>query len=118
MRTALDEFIRRVGDTAVVPESVMREAFLDAGNIPQTPPVEITWQGQQAVLTSPIGASIGYRLNEEGPWQLYTHPVSLNASTSADADASTSTRVNTIEAKSVRYGWQASEVVVAKWPND
>ena len=118
MRTALDEFILRVGDTAVVPESVMREAFLDAGNIPQTPPVEITWQGQHAVLTSPIGASIGYRLNEEGPWQLYTHPVSLNASTSGPANASTSTPVNTIEAKSVRYGWQASDVVVAQWSND
>ena len=118
MRNALDEFILRVGDTAVVPESVMREKFLDAGNIPQTPPVEITWQGQQAVITSPIGASIGYRLAGNSSWQLYTHPVSFNASTSTSANTSTDTPVNTIEAKSVRYGWQVSEVVVGQSPND
>ena len=118
MRNALDEFILRVGDTAVVPESVMREEFLDAGNIPQTPPVEITWQGQQAVITSPIGASIGYRLAGNSSWQLYTHPVSFNASTSTSANTSTDTPVNTIEAKSVRYGWQVSEVVVGQRPND
>ena len=96
----------------------MREEFLDAGNIRQTPSVKITWQGQQAVITSPIGASIGYRLAGNSPWQLYTQPVSLNASTSTSANTSTNTPVNTIEAKSVRYGWQVSEVVMGQRPND
>jgi hypothetical protein len=44
-------------------------------------------------LTSPIGASIGYRLHPEQPWQLYTQPIAAES----------------FEAKSVRYGWAESQ---------
>lgn len=114
MRRALDEFILRVGDTSDEPEHVMRDKFLNAGQIPQTPPVEITWQGSQALITSPIGASIGYRLSSKSPWQLYTQPVA----TDSPSDAAANALLNTIEAKSVRYGWQTSEVVTSQKPNE
>jgi arylsulfatase A-like enzyme len=122
LSNALDKFILRVGDTSVEPESVMRERFLNAGQIPQTPAVEITWQGQQAVITSPIGASIGYRLDGESTWQLYTGPIAASvSSTTASADsftASFTASFTKIEAKSVRYGWQASEVVTSQRPSE
>ena len=122
MSHALDRFILRVGDTGTEPESIMRGKFLDAGNIPQTPPVEITWQGHRAVVTSPIDASIGYRLNGESSWQLYTGPVATNAAKSTSTKASTGASTNAptikIEAKSVRYGWQASEVVTSQRTNN
>ena len=113
MDKALNEFIDKVGDTGREPENKMRDRFLLAGEIPKTPPAQITWINGKAVITSPIGASVGYRIISESPaeansatkaqsWELYRQPIDAN----------------TIEAKSVRYGWQASDITTSQRPRE
>jgi hypothetical protein len=84
-----------------------------AGEIPKTPPAQITWINGKAVITSPIGPSVGYRIISESPseansatkaqsWELYRQPI----------------EANTIEAKSVRYGWRASDITTSQQPSE
>jgi arylsulfatase A-like enzyme len=89
----LDSFLERVDDTSNVAETQLRADFLVDGQLRQTPPPTAQWRSGTAHLTSPIGASIGYRLHPEQPWQLYTQPIAAES----------------FEAKSVRYGWAESQ---------
>ncbi len=73
----------------------MRATFLADGQLPITPEPAADWNGDQVTLSSPIGASIGYRLADDEPWRLFRGPI----------------RAESISAKSVRYGWQESPVV-------
>ena len=93
LRGALDAFLQRVGDTSERAEKEMRAAMLNEGAIPVTPAPLIQLDGNTLTLSSPIGASIGYRYQGDTHWRLYTEPVSARALT----------------AKSVRYGWRESE---------
>ena len=45
------------------------------------------------------GGSIGYRINDDDAWQLYTDPIQLTKS------------VTRIDAKAVRYGWAESDAI-------
>ncbi len=94
MAAALDAFLARVGDTSAVDEAVMRDRLLDDGVIPTTPPVQFSSEDGALHIVSPIGASIGYRYPGETHWRLYTSPL----------------RNVAVEARSVRYGWQAGEI--------
>ena len=88
----LDDFLSRVGDTSEVAEQTLRQQFLENGTLRQTPPPTVIWQNGKAQLSSPIDASIGYRLEPDAPWQLYTEPL----------------QAQSLQAKSIRYGWAES----------
>lgn len=112
LRAELDGFIDRTQDMGAMPETELRASFLIDGDLPQTPPPEITWDGDRAVIKSKQNVSIGYRLREETAaaemnalsgehsWRLYVEPVAGEL----------------IEAKAVRYGWRESVVVRARRP--
>lgn len=98
LRKALEEWHDLVADLSDEPEAVMAERFWPGGKQPITEPPSYTLQEGQIVIASPtVGASIGYRLDEDGPWRLYTGPFTLPAGA-------------VLEAKAVRYGWQESSV--------
>ena len=92
MRRALDAFIQEVGDTSAEDEESMRAAMLNDGVVRETPPPSHTLNGNRLTLSSPIGASIGYRYLDESNWQLYTAPITHRP----------------VAVKSVRYGWRES----------
>ena len=96
MRSALDDWLARVGDTGDVPEAEMRDGFLDEGSVPVTLPPEVVQKDGLLTVEADDNASIGYRV-AEGDWQLYVKPVELNE--------------QSVEFKAVRYGWRESAVV-------
>jgi arylsulfatase A-like enzyme len=98
LRGALDGWIERVGDSSEESEAEMRNRFLEDGEVPVTPAPEGAWH--QGLLTVEVAenASIGYRVDEEGRWLLYTKPIPMQA--------------RRVELKAVRYGWRESAVVV------
>ena len=95
LRQQLDIFLTRVGDTSRMNEIELRSQLLPQGEQPSTPPPNAVWRDGRLHLSSPIGASIGYRLSKEHPWLLYTAPLNHRQ----------------VQAKSVRYGWQESPTV-------
>ena len=94
LREVLLNFVETRHDTGEIAEHVLRDRLLDAGQVPTTPPPSIQVINDKIHLRSDINASIGYRYSD-GPWRLYSTPISQGE----------------IEAKAVRYGWHASQVV-------
>ena len=101
MRAALDAFLAEVGDTGAIAESELRAMYLQNGALPQTPPPTIAIQNGLLTLTSEHDASIGYRLSSSPNWYLYTQPVTIETS-----------KLSSITAKAIRYGWRESEEVL------
>lgn len=104
MRSALDSWLERVGDTREIPEAEMVARFQPRGAPEVTPPPRIVVEGRRVSLRSDaLGTSLGYRIGADR-WRLYTGPF--------DAPPGTSVR-----AKAVRYGWDESEEVRANVPD-
>lgn len=98
LRKALADWRQRVPDLSDEPEAEMMQRFWPNGEQPVTrPPVIRVDQGRTVIECPTPGASIGYRING-GPWRLYHQPFSLPEGAA-------------LEARSVRYGWQESDVV-------
>ena len=98
LRIAMDEWLESVDDWSDTPENEMVTGFLDEGEQRKTPAPTIASAGNQVTLShTDSGASLGYKINE-GPWQLYTVPLSV-------------TNDAVVHAKAVRYGWEESEVI-------
>ena len=105
LRRAYERWTARVGDDSQVPERTMIERIWPGMKQPLTgaPSVEIKRRGSQHLLVArptTDGSSIGYRLAPDGPWQLYTRPVSLPDD-------------SRVEVKAIRYGYAESAVVRA-----
>jgi arylsulfatase A-like enzyme len=102
MRSALDAWLERVGDTRETPENELVARFQPRGEPEVTPPPSIVVEGRRVAIRSATpGASLGYRIDDR--WRLYTEPF--------DAPPDSSVR-----AKAVRYGWDESEEVHAHVP--
>ncbi len=104
LSAALSAWRARVGDPGLMPEDEVIKAAWGAVRQPQTVAPVITTsqdaQGVSVVLASATeGASIGYRLEGEMRWRLYTGP--FNAETGQH-----------IEAKAIRYGFKESAASV------
>jgi arylsulfatase A-like enzyme len=103
MRSALDSWLERVGDTRETPEDELVARFQPRGEPEVTPPPSIAVEGRRVAIRSATpGASLGYRIDADR-WRLYTEPF--------DAPPDSSVR-----AKAVRYGWDESEEVHANVP--
>ena len=103
LSAALSAWRARVGDPGLMAEDRMIKAAWGAEAQPQTS-APVIKQGkdnglESVTLTSAtVGASIGYRLEGEARWRLYTEPFAVAARTR-------------VEAKAIRYGFKESEVV-------
>ena len=97
----LTDFLIRVGDKSELSEDEMKETFLCNGEICQTAAPTLTWENGKAHLSSKEGASIGYKAKKSDKWSLYIAPLDLS----------------TFRYKAVRYGFEESEVLVARAPN-
>lgn len=103
MRSELDSWLERIGDTREIPEDEMVARFRPRGEPEVTPAPAIAVVGRRVVIRSETpGTSLGYRIGA-GRWRLYAEPF--------DAPFGSSVR-----AKAVRYGWDVSEVVRADVP--
>ena len=100
MRAALDQHLARVGDWSDEPESAMVARFKPGGRQLVTPAPQASLEAGRLHLAAGVeGASLAYRL-DAGPWRVYGKPVTIPAG------------IKEIEARSVRYGWEASEIVI------
>ena len=97
----LTDFLIRVGDKSELSEDEMKETLLCDGEICQTAAPTLTWENGKAHLSSKEGASIGYKAKKSDKWSLYIAPLDLS----------------TFHYKAVRYGFEESEVLVARAPN-
>jgi len=99
LRAEFQRWRQAVPDYSDEPEAEMALRFWPGGVQPVTPaPVfSRTARGIELACDS-AAASIAYRV-DEGRWQLYTAPVQLPSG-------------SRLSARSVRYGWQASDVVI------
>lgn len=104
MRHALDAWLRRTPDLSATDEREMMLSMWPGGMQPQTAPVRISRDGRgRIVLQSRApGASIEYRWRggaASGRWSLYTGPFEPGGG-------------GTVEARSIRYGYSASDITV------
>ena len=98
MRGAMDDWLARVGDWSEEPEDAMVARFEPGGERQVTPAPTLSVSGGELLITpAAAGHSLEYRL-DDGRWQLYTGPASVDPT-------------NAIEARAVRYGWEESEIV-------
>ena len=86
---------RELGDTGAIAEAQLRARLLPEGEVPMTPAPTVKIMDNMVHVSSPIGASIGYRRPGDAHWQLYSGPLPDQP----------------LDLKSVRYGWVASPVV-------
>ena len=103
LEAALDAWVERTGDMAATPEAEMIDQMWPGGEQPKTaaPRTRLTRDGGETrveLLSDTPGASIGYRIGEQGGWRLYVEPVILE-----DGER--------LEAKAVRYGYAESAIV-------
>lgn len=97
-RTALGDWQSGVDDWSAEPEAAMVERFNPGGKQPTTPtPSFVEASGKLLINNREPHASIGYRVNG-GDWQLYSGSIVARPG-------------DTVEAKSVRYGWKESDPV-------
>jgi arylsulfatase A-like enzyme len=100
LRGALEAWQTNVADLATEPEALMAERMWPGGKSPVTARPSTTRIGDELRITcTSEGASIGYRINDDDAWQLYTDPIHITKS------------VTRIDAKAVRYGWAESDAI-------
>jgi arylsulfatase A-like enzyme len=100
MRNAYAAWRGRVPDWSDQPESDMAEAMWPGGHQPVTAAPQFFPVGQKVKIVSDTqGASLRYRI-DDGPWRIYTEPISVPEGALLKADA-------------VRYGYRASQEGVA-----
>jgi arylsulfatase A-like enzyme len=101
MEQALSNFLERVGDTSVISEEQMRENFLCENEVCKTPNPQIQWKNGKAHLSSEMGASVGYQIQNSEHWALYQTPIELP----------------NFKYKAIRYGFEESETLLARRPS-
>ena len=103
MRSALDAWMVEVEDTGDVPEEVLVKRFWPDGVQPVTPAPSLrSVDGRVLVENATPGASSELRV-DSGPWRLFVAPLAIASG-------------STVEARSVRYGWEESGVVTLRTP--
>jgi len=98
LRDELARWRERIGDWSDESEEAMVARFQPGGDAPVTATPLIALKDGQLHITAADDASIGYRI-DEGPWLLYTVPLTVEANAS-------------IEARAIRYGWDESDTAV------
>ena len=99
LAAALSAWRMQIGDPGKLAEDQLIRAAWGADEQPTTraPTLQQTSAGTVRLESATAGASIGYRLNDEPRWRLYTAPFPAVAGAR-------------VEAKAIRYGFKESEV--------
>jgi N-sulfoglucosamine sulfohydrolase len=100
LRAALDGWLSNTVDQSETPEIEMAQMFWPQGEQPVTEKPEIRFSQETStvqLIANTEGVSIGFRING-GDWHVYKQPLTV-------------TTKDSVEAKAVRYGWLASDVV-------
>lgn len=96
MREAYADFYARVPDWSDQPEAKMAADMWPGGHQPVTAAPQFLPVGQKVKIVSDTqGASLRYRI-DDGPWRIYTEPISVPEGAS-------------LKAQAVRYGYRASQ---------
>jgi hypothetical protein len=102
MRAQLREWSEQTGDLGGTPEEELKERMWPGGNQPVTAVPTISVRAGKAVIQCATeGASIGYRIGADGPWQLYSKPVEHK-------------RAETLQAKAIRIGCKESQIATRR----
>jgi N-sulfoglucosamine sulfohydrolase len=99
LAAALSAWRMQIGDPGKLAEDQLIRAAWGADEQPTTraPTLQQTSAGTVRLESATAGASIGYRLNDEPRWRLYTAPFPAVAGAR-------------VEAKAIRYGFKESDV--------
>jgi arylsulfatase A-like enzyme len=98
MRRALAGWQLRVGDRSDLDEATMAERFWPGGEQPVTEAPQLAIEAGQLTVTNPTAGASSEVRTDGGAWKLVTGPQPMPSGSA-------------IEVRSVRYGWQESEVV-------
>ncbi len=100
LRAAHKAFTKKHGDLGLIPESeLIRKLWPPDGKQAGTASPKVETPGDSIAITCETeGASIAYRLNGSGAWQLYSGPFDLE-------------RPFRLEAQAIRLGWKPSPVI-------
>lgn len=80
------QWAEATGDLGLIPEPVFDDMKWPGGSIPQCNAPTIAYEdGHLRLACSTPGASIVYRLDDDGPWQLYRFPFDAPTGTSLQA---------------------------------
>jgi hypothetical protein len=98
MRTQLERWSEQTGDLGGTPEKDLIERMWPGGKQPVTAVPTIAIEAERAVIRCATdGASIGYRLSNDGPWQLYSNPIEREG-------------ITMLQAKAIRIGYKESQI--------
>ncbi|MHC4327089.1 MAG: sulfatase family protein [Planctomycetota bacterium] len=97
MRTQLREWSEQTGDLGGMPEEELSERMWPGGRQPVTTVPTIRIEAGKAIIRCATeGASIGYRMGDDGPWQLYSKPIEVKG-------------IAMLQAKAIRIGYKESQ---------
>jgi hypothetical protein len=101
MRAQLQKWSEQTGDLGGTPEEELSERMWPGGKQPVTaaPTIQVE-SGKATIRCTTEGASIGYRLTNDGPWQLYSKPIRCESG-------------DMLQAKAIRIGYKESEIATA-----
>jgi len=98
MRGQLKKWSEQTGDLGGTPEEELKERMWPGGNQPVTAVPTIRIESARAIIRCATdGASIGYRLTNDGPWQLYSKPIKCESG-------------DMLQAKAIRIGYKESRI--------
>jgi len=105
LSAAMDTWLARVGDTSDGLELEMAYRFWPDGVQPVTdlPQIRTVGNGQAVIEPATQGASIAYRV-DQGKWLAYAPGAQIDVPSGSE-----------LSARSVRYGWEASDIVTQRF---
>ena len=99
LRLTLDRWMQDTRDMGFTPEKEIAETFWPGGIQPVTAAPEVQISGGTVALTCRTpGATIGYRINGQQGWTIYTHPLAVK-------------KGDSVEVMAHRLGYKSSEVL-------
>ncbi len=103
MRAQLQRWSAQTGDLGGTPEEELIERMWPGRKQPVTAVPTIRIEAKQATIRCATnGASIGYRLSNDGPWQLYSKPIELEG-------------LEMLQAKAIRIGYKESQIATFRF---
>lgn len=111
LRTECERWMKEIDDKGSVPEKELRDRFWPGGVQPVTAaPEVVNANGKVALRCSTAGASIGYRISNDGStgetWKIYSGPIELPAGAELEGQAQ---RIGYAPSPVIRLSTQGSQ---------